>query len=83
MVLTGGKGGKGGMVDEYSAESRLSVGFSVLWLLQLVRCRDRSKVHSCSSNSQVRYGKIILHYLSPAASFAPRRKRTNQAHDQG
>ena len=62
------------MVDEYSAESRLSVGFSVLWLLQLVRCRDRSKVHSCSSNSQVRYGKIILHYLSPAASFAPRRK---------
>ena len=37
MVRTGGKGGMGGMggmggkVDEYSAESGLSVAFSVLW----------------------------------------------------
>lgn len=61
--------GMGGKVDEYSAESRSSVGFSVPVVAACPVPRP------FQGNHQVRYGKIILQYLSRATSCAPRPKR--------
>ena len=69
----GGMGSMGGKVDEYSAESGLSVAFAVLWFAACPVPRP------FQSNRQVRYGKIIPRYLSAATSFAPRPKRNESS----